>query len=596
MTEKSKSVFEKYPKTTLTLLVTGFGLILDMVAGMLFIPSSDHDFRIQHPYFHHALLPNQSQTTHWGPIGYPISTNAMGFRDAAVREIPLISDKHRILFMGDSHTEGVGVSFAESFTGVLLDRIDTSQIEILNAAAVSYSPKLYYYKTKYLIEKVGLDFDELYVFIDISDVQNEYAYEQFQPGKTLFRKIVIHADKQLKRRSFIYYAVKKINLERQRENFYRQVGNEQIAHNNTVDLYHTFFSHFDNDVLLNNPRFHTTISEWYSDESLYRRWGKKGIELMTSNMKSLVKLCLEHDITMTVTVHPWRNNIRKGNPEDRHVVYWRSFARKNKIGFINFYPLFMHEKLPDEVIQTYYIPYDNHWTAAGHRLVADKLFNFIGAQPLKVTEDRYQYHQGIIRQEKQEYDSAILYFSRAIQMNPLQAGYFFQRGRAYLENGQFLKAEEDFTQTLFLDSNYQKARISMKHIKAYRSVDHYTRVISIEENDSLYLHRGKAYLELGRYEKAYGDFEQARVLNPENKESLYYIGYIKNHHMKLPREAIKYFNRALVIDPGYVNAYRERAAAFLNMGAKDRAMQDIAQLKLLGVMVDDAFQEKAVPQ
>lgn len=66
--------------------------------------------------------------------------------------------------------------------------------------------------------------------------------------------------------------------------------------------------------------------------------------------------------------------------------------------------------------------------------------------------------------------------------------------------------------------------------------------------------------------------------------------------MKLPREAIKYFNRAIALDPGYADAYRERATAFLNMGAKDRAMQDIAQLKLLGVKVDDAFQEKAMPQ
>ena len=595
MTEKRKRVFEKYPKTTIILLVTGFGLILDMVVGILFIPTSDHGFRIQHPYFHHALLPNQSQTTHWGPIAYPISTNTLGFRDAAVRKVPLISDKYRILFMGDSHTEGVGVSFVESFTGVLLDRIDTSQIEILNAAAVSYSPKLYYYKTRYLIEKVGLDFDELYVFIDISDVQNEYAYEQFQPGKNFFKKIIIHADKQLKKRSFIYYAVKKINQDRQREKFYRQVSKEQIDHNNTVDLYHTFFSHFDNDVLLNNPRFHTTISEWYSDESLYRRWGKRGIELMTSNMKALVELCRERNIAMTVTVHPWRNNIRKGEPEDRHVAYWRSFARKNNIGFINFYPLFMHEKPPEEVIRTYYIPSDNHWTAAGHRLVADKLFNFIGAQPLKITEDRYHYRQGIIRQEKQEYDSAILYFSRAIQMDPSQAGYFFQRGMAYLESGQFPKAQEDFMQTLSLDPNCQKARISMQHLKAYQSVDRYTRLMQTAESDSLYLHRGKAYLELGRYEKAYRHFEQTRLLNPENKEAWYYIGYIKNNHMKLPREAVKYFNQAIAIDTGYVDAYRERAEAFLNMGAKDRAMQDLEHLKHLGAMVIDTFQEKAVP-
>jgi len=61
--------------------------------------------------------------------------------------------------------------------------VDTARYEILNAAAVSYSPRIYYLKTKYLIEEKGLVFDELYVFIDISDIQNEIVYQNFYPGQ-----------------------------------------------------------------------------------------------------------------------------------------------------------------------------------------------------------------------------------------------------------------------------------------------------------------------------------------------------------------------------------------------------------------------------
>lgn len=272
---KSRNVFEQYPKLTFTILTLLLVGIIDLIASWMLIPTDDHAFRGPHPYYHHGLLPNRSQTTHWGDIPYQVHTNTLGFRDAAVQEVPLQSDKYRILFMGDSHTEGVGVAFSESFTGLLLSKVDTSRITILNAAAVSYSPKLYYYKTKYLLEEVGLDIDEIYVFMDISDIQNEYAYEAFEPHQAGFQHIFSTLDKTLRTYSFLYYALRNIYLQQQRKEFYKAISKEQLAHNNTIDLYRTFFSHFDDEVLLNNPQFHTTVSEWYSDESLYQRWGKK---------------------------------------------------------------------------------------------------------------------------------------------------------------------------------------------------------------------------------------------------------------------------------------------------------------------------------
>ena len=557
------------------LLVGTLALLLDGVAGALFIPSSDHDFRVYDPYFHHGLLPNQTQVTHWGPIAYPIATNSLGFRDSVVREVPLVSDKYRILFMGDSHTEGVGVSFAESFTGRLIAQTDTTQSEILNAAAVSYSPKLYYYKTKYLIEEVGLAFDQLYVFIDVSDVQNEYAYEHFHPGASALGTVASWLDKKLKRFSLLYFATKQLYLEHQRKKFYQQVSRQQLAHNNTVDIYHTFFSDFDDDVLLNNPQFHTTITEWYSDESLYRRWGKKGTEWMTVYMQKLADLCHQHRIRMTVVVHPWRTHVLKGEVDDRHTRHWRSFAKENNLNFINLYPMFINELPSEEVIASAYIPDDNHWTAVGHQWVADKLFSFVGPHPRgTLAEDRYYYHQGIVQQEKEAMDSAVFYFSQAIRINPTPADYYYRRGRVYLEKKKFKQAAEDFEQALALDANHRQAQLSLQHVPAYRSADYYTRLLETQETADGYVQRGKAWLQLGRHQRAYDDFERARKLDPKSKEPYYYIGYIKHHRMKAPRESIPYFNRAIALDSRYREAYRQRAAAFQNIGADDQAAKD----------------------
>ena len=568
---------------------------LDGVTGMLLIPPNTHEFRVAHPYYHHGLLPNQSQTTHWGDIPYQIYTNSLGFRDAAVRKIPLQSDKHRILFMGDSHTEGVGVDFSESFPGLLLKKIDTARLEILNAAAVSYSPKLYYYKTKYLLEETGLDIDEIYVFMDISDIQNEYAYEAFEPHHTGFQHIFSDVERTLKKYSFVYYALRNIYLQHQRKEFYKAISKEQLAHNNTIDLYRTFFSHFDNEVLLNNPQFHTTVSEWYSDESLYQRWGKKGVALMTEAMQQLVNLCRAHEIALTITVHPWRNNVMRGEVEDQHVIHWRNFARENDIGFINLYPLFINEVPPREIIETYFIPYDNHWTAAGHQLAAEQLFSFIGAQPGTVAEDQYHYHQGIVFREKQVYDSALSHFTQAVSINPTEVTHFYQRGKTHLKAGKYAQAAADFQQAWQLDSTFRQAKLAIEQVVAQQMVDHYTEALRETETAYGYIQRGKALLQLNRYQSAYEDFKQAFALEPKNKEPYYYIGYIENNLLKSPHEAVKYLERAIALDTAYVEAYLERAIAFLNMGAKERAMKDMQQAKQLGGTVDTALWEKASP-
>lgn len=586
MAKTSVSIFEKHPKTTLLLIILGLAIAIDIVAAWLFIPTHDHDFRVPHPYFHHGLLPNQSQTTHWGPIAYPIATNSLGFRDATPRQVPLTSDKYRIVFMGDSHTEAVGVPFDKSFTGRLQSSIDTTRVEILNAAAVSYSPKLYYYKTKYLLEEVKLDFDELFVFLDISDIQNEYAYEEFNPSLIASQRIGPCIQRKLKQYSFLYYAIHKLYLEYQREKFYREISQELIDRNNTVDLYRTFFSHFHNEVLLNNPEFHTTISEWYSDESLYRRWGKQGIELMTIYMQKLADLCHRHRIPLTITVHPWRTQVRKGEVEDRHTQYWRSFAQKNDLRFISLYPLFVNELPAEEVIQANYIPDDNHWTTSGHQLVADKLFSFL-ALPAQdsnwftIPKNSYHYHRSIVLQEAGKLDSALYSLSQAIKINPNQANYYYQRGQMQLAKNNFQSATEDFQQAFSLDSTHRKARLSNDLIPAYQSLHRTTQWLEDSVTDDGYIQRGKALMQLGRYPRAYEDFDQAQKLAPQNKVPYFYLGYIKQEAMGSPRESIPYYNRAIALDSAYIEAYRQRAKAFSSIGAAERATKDLNQVKQL---------------
>ena len=75
--------------------------------------------RIPDAAYHHTLAPNFDGYDNWGDTRFKVYTNSLGFRDAAVREVPAISPVRRVILMGDSFTEGLGVNFEDSFAGML---------------------------------------------------------------------------------------------------------------------------------------------------------------------------------------------------------------------------------------------------------------------------------------------------------------------------------------------------------------------------------------------------------------------------------------------------------------------------------------------
>src|SRR6056297_1067703 len=131
-------------------------------------------YRTEMPPYHHDFEKKQVvDTATWGNRLYRLRTNSLRFKDTAPRNVPLKADHYRILFIGDSFTEGVGVPYRQTFVGIIGEALSKYGIEVLNAGVVSYSPIIYWRKVKYLLETKGLDFDEVVVFLDISDVQDE---------------------------------------------------------------------------------------------------------------------------------------------------------------------------------------------------------------------------------------------------------------------------------------------------------------------------------------------------------------------------------------------------------------------------------------
>jgi lysophospholipase L1-like esterase len=358
--------FQRHPKTTLGLVSLFLVILADLLAGLLLIPRDYNEFRRPHPYYHHGLRRNRVAVARWGPIEYPMYTNSLGLRDSQVRDVPLATARRRFLFVGDSFTAGVGVPYEETFVGRIEGRLRPAGIDVLNAAVVSYSPKLYYKKVHYLMER-GLEFSDLVVFIDISDPHNEIAYEEFKPADFPIMARLRYAVREfLNSRSFLYYAVR-VQLQR----FGLIAVNELQG-----DGLFPCLCGIDPDLLADD-QFRASEGIWTIDRVVYERYGKRGLELAATNMRRLVGLCRSRGIGVTIAVYPWPNQIFADDLESIQVSFWRDFAERNRIGFLNLFPDFINEEPPETQYGRYFILGDAHWNAAGHALVAERTLAYL---------------------------------------------------------------------------------------------------------------------------------------------------------------------------------------------------------------------------
>ncbi len=368
--EQRTSLFERNPGKTLVFTAAFFIIILDALAGIVFNPTDSHSFRCSSPYYHHDFLPDQNVETAWGPRKYRVLTNSLGFRDRTVRDVPLSSKQKRILLIGDSFIEGMGVSYEDSVAGILGKSLESDATEVLNAAVLSYSPKLYFLKTKYLIEKKHLAFDELFVFIDISDPHDEIIYKYWEPGsESTLGSGLRSLTGFLQRRSFLYCycgAILRSNREKAINNAFPAGGSADGR-----------FWIQDLKEYLRRPEPEKDRFLWPNKKAAWDEWGKEGLSLCEKYMTELRDLCSHHGIRMSIVIYPSPYQLTADNLEGIPVTFWKNFAQEHRLGFLNLFPAFIGNDPPQNVYAKYFIKGDIHWNEAGNRYVAEAVLKHI---------------------------------------------------------------------------------------------------------------------------------------------------------------------------------------------------------------------------
>lgn len=358
--------YERHPLATMILVVASFILLADLLAGLMLIKEDFNSYRTPHPVYHHDLIPGMSAKGKWGVREYEVFTNSLGFRDGRVRDVALQSKRDRILLIGDSFTEGIGVPWNESFAGILDSTLAHQNIEVLNAATVSYSPKFYYAKVRFLLEEKKLQFSSLYVLVDNSDPMNEITYQNFRPyHKNSLKWYSLKSGSFLYRHSFIYHSVKTI-LNRNRENPVTSNWNRKMGAAVT------------DETAFESNEFLAAIPFWSFDKKLYMKWGEKGLSQAAIYMKKLANLCRKNNIRMTVVIYPWPPMIQDSDLDNIQVNFWKNFCVENQVRFLDLYPAFITGEDPVGILNRYFIPGDVHWNHRGHRLVAGRILSDMG--------------------------------------------------------------------------------------------------------------------------------------------------------------------------------------------------------------------------
>jgi lysophospholipase L1-like esterase len=354
-------IFTRWPKVSLALVVIVSVMTIDAVSGWLLIPSGVGSIRRPHHFYHHGLKPNSQSMGRWGEVVYPLVTNSLGLLDRETREVFLQTTRHRILFMGDSFAEGVGLPFEQTFVGMLHEQLDSERIDVLNGGCIGYSPKLYYLKTSYLLEK-GLEIDELVVLVDLSDIPNEVElYRGFEstestaPGALFLR---LHTF--LKARSWAYFAVNAIVFKKRAINIW-DLNFLKIKQERLTPLQQL-------QDAVNHPG-----GAWPEHRSAEM---EEGLRLAVQHMQQLADLCRARGIRLSVVIYPWPRQLYLRQRKNVHVRTWQAFALRNGVEFIDLFYDFMPPKAdPEAAYRRFFIRGDVHWSAAGHAVVAERLLH-----------------------------------------------------------------------------------------------------------------------------------------------------------------------------------------------------------------------------
>jgi hypothetical protein len=219
-------------------------------------------------------------------------------------------------------------------------------------------------KLRYLLRTQGLKVDRVVLCLDISDLKDEFYYEEGADGKVEqvaygpFREKA----KKLQRADAICDW-----LETRVEKNFVILG--AIIRNSRL----TWRRHASSTGVVEYDAIPDWAYNWPDYRGPYEGLVERGLTRTKSEMTLLAQELKRLGVPLTLVVYPWPQQVKAGTRPSRCEREWSRWAQENSAEFISLFPVFVNQEPAEQVIQKYYWKNDAHWNEEGHRLVAEAL-------------------------------------------------------------------------------------------------------------------------------------------------------------------------------------------------------------------------------
>jgi len=336
-------------------------LLVDFAFGKYLFPyyfgerlqGGGQSLRIKDPIFHHTLSQNYEGFDTWGNDRYRVCTNYLGFKDDCKRLLQP-GDKVDLAFIGDSFTEGIGLPYEDTFIGQIAKA--RPDLKVVNLGVSSYSPTIYFAKVKELL-KGGFAFQELIVYVDISDIQDEaiaYKYDN-----DVVRDILPISD------------INRMQADEPVKDFFKQ---KFPLLNRSIRMIKVRIKKLFGYQKIND---HREVRSAWTYNGAANGYGEAGVDaaILKSQimMDELYKLLNKNNIKLSIGVYPWPAQILYDQENSRQVQLWKNFCKDRCKNFYNSFPTFFAFKKnysTIEIVDKYFIPGDVHFNVSGANLIA----------------------------------------------------------------------------------------------------------------------------------------------------------------------------------------------------------------------------------
>jgi len=304
---------------------------------------------------------------------YKVFTDKNGFRFSG-NEKGRYKKEKTAFFFGGSFTYGMGVSFEDSFVGLI--EKSKKDYNILNLGVAGYSPTVFSYQLDELIKK-EINPNKIFLVLDIIDVYNEATNWKIKENtsKPININSIPNADtsekkfKNFKRKNFkvtriittsinnslrsLRFHVSKIK----KNNIKKKVNEEKKISKYTSFLY--------NDKI-------------DLDKSFWQPYGlQEGLLKIERSIEKISKTAKDKNSDFYIIIYPWPDMLSHEQDKFNWELFAERICKENSCTkLISFFPEFNKIKeTSNKWVDKLYIDEDIHLTKFGHNLVARKILD-----------------------------------------------------------------------------------------------------------------------------------------------------------------------------------------------------------------------------